>query len=105
MEADGLGRAHEPDGAVQARVVRDGETGQAKLHGPLDEVVGRGRPIEEREVRVAMELGVRGGCHGVAPVLTGWLGADQHRTSVLSLRVPGDRTKVGLDGIGVPGFP
>ena len=76
MQADGLGGAHEPDGAVQSRVVRDGQAGQTQLHGPLDQVVGRGRTVEEREVRVAVELGVRGGCHGVAPVLTGWLGVD-----------------------------
>ncbi len=88
MQPDRLGGADEPDRAVQARVIRDGQAGQAQLHGPLDQVVGRGRAIEEREVRVAVELGVRGGCHGVAPVLTGWLGAVQYRTDVLSNATP-----------------
>ena len=64
MQPHGLRRTHEPDRAVQPRVVRDGQAGQAELDGPCHEVVGRGRPIEEREVGVAVELGVRDGCHG-----------------------------------------
>ena len=35
-----------------------------ELDRALDQVVGRGRPVEEREVGVAMEFGVRGRCHG-----------------------------------------
>ena len=58
----------EADRPVQAAVVRDGQPGQAQLDGPFHEVVrGRGA-IEEREVRVAVEFGVRGRVPRVAPV-------------------------------------
>ena len=64
MQADGLGRPDEADRAVQPGVVGDGQPGQPQLDGPLDQVVrGRG-PIEEREVGVAVELGVGSRCHG-----------------------------------------
>ena len=64
VEADGLGGADEADRPVQPAVVRDGQPGQAQLDGPFHQVVrGRGA-IEEREVRVAVEFGVRGRCHG-----------------------------------------
>ena len=64
MQADGLGRPDEPDRAVQPGMVRDGQPGQPQLDGPFDQVVrGRGA-IEEREVGVAVEFGVRGRCHG-----------------------------------------
>ncbi len=71
MESGRLGRADEPDRAVQAVVVRDGQPGQPQVHGSVDELVGRGRPVEEREVGVAMEFGVRGRCHGSLRVGTG----------------------------------
>ena len=48
----------EPDGPVEALVIGDGEPGQAQLDGALDELVRGGRAVEEREVRVAVELGV-----------------------------------------------
>ncbi len=64
MQADGLGRADETDGAVEAVVVRDGQAGQPESDGPLDQLVRCRRTIEEREVGVAMEFGVRGRCHG-----------------------------------------
>ena len=64
MEPGRLGRADETDRAVQAGVVRDGEPGQPQLDGPIDQVVGRRGAVEEREVGVAMEFGVRGRCHG-----------------------------------------
>jgi hypothetical protein len=63
MDPDGLRRADETDRAIQAVMVRDGQPGQPKFDGSLDQVVGRGCPIEEREIRVAMEFGVRGLCH------------------------------------------
>ena len=69
----------EPDRAVQALVVRDREPGQPELHGPRDEVVRRRRAVEEREVAVAVQLGVGGMGH--ATVLRG-AGRDD-RTSVL----------------------
>ena len=48
----------EPDDPVQAVVVGDGQAAQAEGEGSLDELVdGRGA-VEEREVGVAMELGV-----------------------------------------------
>ena len=64
MQADGLGCADETDGAVEAVVVRDGQAGQPESDGPLDQLVRCRRTIEEREVGVAMEFGVRGRCHG-----------------------------------------
>ena len=64
VEPDRLGRRHETDRSVQPGVVRDGQPGQAQLDGPLDEVVGRRRTVEEREIRVAVEFGVRGLRHG-----------------------------------------
>ena len=68
MEPGRLGRGDETDGAVQAGVVRDGEPAQPQLDRPLDQVVGRRRAIEEREVGVAMEFGVRGSGPRVAPL-------------------------------------
>lgn len=64
VESRRFGRGHEPDGPVQPAMIRDREAAQAQLDGPLDEVVGRGRTVEKREARVAVELGVRSGCHG-----------------------------------------
>ena len=64
MEPDGLGRADETDRAIEAVVVRDGQPGQPQFDGSLDQVVGRGCPVEEREIGVAMEFGVRGLRHG-----------------------------------------
>ena len=92
----------EADRAVQALVVRDGEAGEAELHGPRDEVVrGRG-PVEEREVAVAVQLGVGGMGHA-----TGLRGAGrQDRTDVLnrvsspdagmaSISLPAGRNRTG----------
>ena len=64
VESHRLGRGHETDRAVQPGVVRDGQPGQAQLDRPLDQVVGRRGAIEEREVGVAVEFGVRGLRHG-----------------------------------------
>ena len=53
-----LGGRDESDGPVEPLVVGDGEAGQAQLDGSLDELVrGRGA-VEEREIRMAVELGV-----------------------------------------------
>ena len=64
MDPDGLGCTDETDRAIEAVVVRDGQSGQPQLDGSLDQVVWRGCPVEEREIGVAMEFGVRGLCHG-----------------------------------------
>ena len=64
MEPDSLGCADEPDGPVEPGVVRDRQPGQTQLDRSLDQVIGRRRPIQEREVGVAMEFGVRGLDHG-----------------------------------------
>ena len=64
MESDRLGRTDEADRAVQAVVIRDGQPGQPEFDRPFDQVVrGRGT-LEEREVGVAVEFGVRDGRHG-----------------------------------------
>ena len=63
VQAGFLGRAHEPDRPVQPVAVRDGQPGQAQLHGPIDQLVrGRGA-VEEREIGMRVEFGVRGARH------------------------------------------
>lgn len=57
-EVDLGGRRGEPDDAVEAVVVRDGEGGEAEAARLVDELLGVTRPVEEREVGVAMQLGV-----------------------------------------------
>ena len=77
VQPRGLRRGREPDRPVQPLVVRDGEPGETELDGPRDQVVGRGGPVEEREVRVAVQLGVGRNGHG------GLRGADgDYRTDV-----------------------
>ncbi len=44
--------------SVEPVVVRDREPGEAQLGRPLDHVLDRRGPVQEREVRVAVELGV-----------------------------------------------
>jgi len=61
----------EPDGPVQALVIGDREPGEPKHGRPRDEIVGGGCPVEEREVAVAVQLGVGGWGHGG---LRGWTG-------------------------------
>jgi len=58
MEPDRLGGRGEPDDPVEALVVGDRQAGQPELGRPFDELVRGGRPVEEREVRVAVELGI-----------------------------------------------
>jgi len=84
MDPDGLGRADETDRTIEAVMVRDGQPGQPQFDGSFDQVVGRGRPIEEREIGVAMEFGVRDLCHGSLRSESRWQGACHYRTSVLS---------------------
>jgi hypothetical protein len=48
------------DNARQGVLVRDSEGGQAERGGTLDELVGVGGPVEEREVRLAAKLGITG---------------------------------------------
>ncbi|KRT62509.1 MAG: hypothetical protein XU10_C0026G0022 [Chloroflexi bacterium CSP1-4] len=68
-----LCHADETDGAVEAPVVGHREGVEAQLERPGDEVVGARGPVEEREVRVRMELGegCRGSGHGAAPLAWG----------------------------------
>ena len=63
MDPDLLGRAHEPDRAVQSVVIGDGQCRKALGDGPFHEIVGRRGTIEEREVGVRVELGVRSRRH------------------------------------------
>ena len=53
-----LGRLGEADDAVEAVVVGDGERGQAESRRLLHQLLGVRRPVEEAEVRVAVQLGV-----------------------------------------------
>ena len=106
MQADGLGRPDEADRAVQPGMIGDGQPGQPQLDGPLDQVVrGRGA-VEEREVGVAVEFGVRDGCHGSLRSMAGCMGAGQYRTSVLVRTTPGDDRDEGrVDIRGRRAFP
>ena len=79
-----LGRGGESDDAVETLVVGDGEAAEAKLEGPLDEVLDRRRTVEEREVGVAVELGVGRLGHGWVPISGGGRWAVQNRTCVRS---------------------
>jgi hypothetical protein len=53
-----LRRLHEPDDPIEPTVVGHREAGQAELDGALHQLVGRRCAVEEREARVAVELGV-----------------------------------------------
>ena len=57
-EVDLGGRRGEPDDPVEAVVVGDRQGGEAEAARLVDELLGVARPIEEREVGVAMQLGV-----------------------------------------------
>ena len=83
MEIGRLGGGGEPDRAVQAVVVGDGQPAQTELDGTLDEVVRRRGAIEEREVRMALQFGVTDHGKRLPRVLPG--GAVHGRTCVLMM--------------------
>ncbi len=60
VQAGRLRGGREPDSAVQALVVGDRQPGEAELDGPRDEIVRCRGPVEEREMAVAVQLGVGG---------------------------------------------
>ena len=110
VQPDGLGRADEADRAVQAGVVGDGQPGQPQLDGPLDQVVRRRGAVEEREVRVAVEFGVRDRVpRDRSGRWAGRSGAGQYRTSVLTryARSHPDQRRAGQiarRGVSLPGM-
>jgi hypothetical protein len=57
-QPDLLARRRRADDPVEALVIGDAEPGQAELDRPLGQLVRRRRAVEEREVRVAVELRV-----------------------------------------------
>ena len=57
-QAHRLGRGGEPHHAVQPVVIGDGQPGQPELRRPLGHVLDRRGAVQEREVGVAVELGV-----------------------------------------------
>ena len=57
MQACLVGRAREPNHTVEALVIGQGKAGQTQLDGTLNQVLDARGAIEEREIRVAMELG------------------------------------------------
>ncbi len=64
------GETHHP---VEPVVVRDREAGEAQLDRSLDHVLDRRGAVQEREVRVAVELGV-GRWHGARLARCCWIG-------------------------------
>ena len=57
----GPGRLREADDAVEPVVVGDGQRLEAEARGLLGQLLGVTGPVEEAEVRVAVQLGVGGG--------------------------------------------
>ena len=57
-EPGGAGSQSEAHHAVQAVVVGDGEGGQAEAGGLVGQLLGMAGPVEEREVRMAVQLRV-----------------------------------------------
>ena len=55
-----VGRAGKANDAVQAAVVGDRQPGHSQIHGARHQLVRGGCAIQEREVRVAVKLGVGG---------------------------------------------
>lgn len=64
MESGRLCSTDETDHAIQTGMVRDGQPGQPEFDRPLNQDVRRGGAIEEREIGVAMEFGIRDLNHG-----------------------------------------
>jgi hypothetical protein len=62
------GGTRETHRAIQATVIGDGQSGQAQLHGPGDQLIRRRSAIEEREVGVRVQFGVGDARHEIAPV-------------------------------------
>jgi hypothetical protein len=60
-QADGAGRLGEADHAVEPVMVGEGQGGEAETGGFLDQFLRVGGPVEEAEVRVAVQLGVGSG--------------------------------------------
>src|SRR5207249_4292569 len=72
-QANGACRFGEAHDAVHAVVVGDGQRGEPEAGGLLGQLLGTRRAVEEAEVRVAVEFGIR---RGRAPRLSGnwrWL--------------------------------
>ena len=61
-QADVLCRAREAHDAVEAVVIGDGQRGEPQARGLVDQLLGMAGPVEEREVRVAVQLGVGHAC-------------------------------------------
>ena len=57
-EIDGAGGFREADHAVEAVVIGDRQRGEPEPGGFLGQLLGMARPVEEREVRMAVQLGV-----------------------------------------------
>jgi hypothetical protein len=57
LQANVLGRGRKSDGAVQALVVGQRQRAHAQLACALGQVLDRRCPVQEREIRVAVELG------------------------------------------------
>ena len=54
----GRRREREPHDPVEPVVVGDRERGQSEARGLVDQLLGMARTVEEREVRVAVQLGI-----------------------------------------------
>ena len=63
LQPDAARDVGEDERAAQVVVVGERQRVQAELHRPLGELVGMRGPVQEREPRVAVQLGVRGLSH------------------------------------------
>jgi hypothetical protein len=88
-QADLAGRLGEAHHAVEPVVVGQGQAGEAEAGGLLGQVLGVAGPVEEREVRVAVQLGV-GDHRPHAPGAAGGGGGGRrrHTPSIANTRSP-----------------
>ena len=92
-QADGAGGLGEADDAVKAIVIGDRQRLQPEAVGLLGQLLGVRCPVEEGEVAVAVQLGVRGGRAGAQQRLGG---VGFARLEGLALAAPGRPVATGV---------
>jgi hypothetical protein len=103
--AHGPGRLGEADHAVEPVVVGDGQRLEAEAGGLLGQLLGVAGPVEEAEVRVAVQLGIGGGADVAVEPLGRDVGGPVPRPR-RAVTAVGPLGAVGVAGPGVaPGAP